>query len=341
MRILLIGTGNYYHIGTFFRSAIESLGHECIFIDEAEYFRLNTFVEKIIYRLRRKRPLNFTKFNHDILTTCQAQPEVVLVVKGAYISPDTLRKVRESNPAIIVNYATDDPFNNAVSTPAMIKSIPYYDLYLSTKKQIIPDLQKAGARAVEFIPFGYEPSLHYPEEPASDWEYQKYFCDVGFIGGADQDRVQLFEKVISNRQHVLHLYGAGWHKQPRFKAFDYGIALGRGYRLAINTARVSLGLVRRRNRDGHSMRSFEIPACGGFMLAERTEEHLELFREDIEAAYFSSTEELLDKLNYYLSHESARQKISKAGMKKVASIPCTYQDRMQQIIALLKTSYGF
>jgi spore maturation protein CgeB len=90
--------------------------------------------------------------------------------------------------------------------------------------------------------------------------------------------------------------------------------------------------VRRANRDDHVMRTFEIPACGAFMLTERTDTHLELFEEDREAAYFSSADELVSKVLYYLRHDSERMRISEAGYKKLSNGRHTYGDRLAQII---------
>lgn len=65
--------------------------------------------------------------------------------------------------------------------------------------------------------------------------------------------------------------------------------------------------------DAFTTRSFEIPAAGAMLLAERTVEHQELFDEDREAVFFGSSEELRDKLGYYLRNERARLAIATAG----------------------------
>ena len=84
------------------------------------------------------------------------------------------------------------------------------------------------------------------------------------------------------------------------------------------------------------MRTFEIPACSAFMLAERTDEHLELFKEDKEAVYFTSTEELVDKVAFYLKHEAARRQIAEAGYRRLTTGGFTYWDRLVQILECIE-----
>lgn len=68
------------------------------------------------------------------------------------------------------------------------------------------------------------------------------------------------------------------------------------------------------------------------MLSERTDEHLALFTEDKEMACFSSDEELVDKIRYYLAHDAERQRIAQAGYHRVTTGKNTYFDRLQEIL---------
>lgn len=335
MRVLLIGNGEFFHVGAFFKRSLAGLGYECTLINEQDYFRFSSLKEKVLFRLLGKRSTNYVRFNRDVLSACASKPEMIFVVQSIWLSPKTIQEIKARYTPVLINYATDDPFNRNVSTSDIVHSIPFYDFYITTKRRTISDIVSAGAKNVIFVPFGYEPALHFPEKPTSVDEVARYSSEVCFIGAADKDRISLFSKMLSKKPAQLHLYGGYWERYPKFRRIYRGMALGREYRLATSAAKISLGLVRHANRDGHSMRTFEIPACGGFLLAERTEEHLELFEEDKEAIYFSSDEELLDKIAFYLANDRSREAISLAGLKRARTSAYTYTDRLREILQLV------
>ena len=68
------------------------------------------------------------------------------------------------------------------------------------------------------------------------------------------------------------------------------------------------------------------------MLAERTDEHLKLFREDREAAFFSNSRELLDKARYYLAHDKERQAIATAGRDRCISSGYSIQNQLKRLL---------
>lgn len=344
MKIVLVGVGEFYHTGAFFERVLRDLGHECLFVDEQKYIG-NRFGESIAYRLWDKKPLRYREFNRKLVSiVAKFEPEVMLATKGSFISPEALIEMKRSSGALLVNYATDDPFNRRTSGRHIVDSIPLYDVYICTKRAIMEDVRRAGCPTVAFVPFGYEPSIYHPEQPITEGEQARFRSDVAFIGGADADRYPFFEALVDAIPNLdLHLYGGYWDRHHRLKKYHRGFATGRDYRLVIAGTKIAPCLVRRANRDGHVMRTFEVPACGGFMLHERTPELLEFYTEDKEVACFGSVEEFVAKVRYYLAHPEERDAVARSGHARC--IPAySYDQRMKRLLGYLSfcghTNFG-
>jgi len=339
MRILLVDTTLYHPTTPLFLDAVAASGHPYQFVDEEAFLAPleHSLVHKIGYRLLHRRPLSYWRFNRTLRNQALAfRPDLVLIVKGTYVAPGTLAAIRRETGAHLVNYATDDPFNPANATPDLLAAIPQYDLYCSTKRAILDDLRRAGARRVAHVFFAYKPDLHFPEVPASGEERRRFDADVAFIGGADRDRIPYAAAIAALPGVSLALYGGYWDRYPPLRSCARGFVVGREYRLALGGCRIALCLVRHANRDGHVMRSFEIPACGAFMLAEKTEEHRSLFTDGTDAAFFESPQDLTAQVRHYLTCDEERRRIAAAGHEHITAGGHTYRDRLNEILALVR-----
>lgn len=337
-RILYYETSAYAPSSGHFLEALRESGLEFRFFDEAPFLAglRRSRWHRAAYRFLGRRPLGAWALNRALLQAAtEFRPDILLVTKGPFVWPDTLRRIKRETGAQLVNFATDDPFNPANRTPDLVAAIPCYDLYLSTKRAIIPDLLAAGATRVEYLPFGYKPTEHFPEMPVNEEERRRFESDVAFIGAADADRVPLLERLAMLPGVRLALYGAGWERSPSLRLFARGFVYGRDYRLAATGAAINLGFVRRANRDGHAMRSFELPACGAFVLAEDTEEHRVIFQGSEAVAFVPRDEALAACVREWLAAPERRRAVAAEGLRRITSGGHRYADRLRQIINLL------
>jgi spore maturation protein CgeB len=292
---------------------------------------------RVLWRLAGRRPARLAAFSADVLATARRErPDVLLATGIAPIDEQTLKAVGQLGIRR-VNFLTDDPWNPVHRAPWFLSALPHYDHVWSPRHANLHDLRCVGVKGVAYLPFGYNPAVHWPQSPDTDSERREFDVEVLVAGGADAERVALLAPIVRSGVRVA-LYGGYWDRYSRTRRCARGFLDAERLRKATSTARVCLGLVRRANRDGHSMRTYEIPAMHGCLLAERTSDHERLFgREGESVLYFGTAEEAVRKVAWLLEHPSEREALARGGYALITSGGHTYRDRLAVMLGLAGT----
>ncbi|WDF68990.1 glycosyltransferase [Sphingobacterium oryzagri] len=262
--------------------------------------------------------------------------DVLWIDKGITINPDTLAHVRRLSPKTkIVSYSPDNMALKHNQSQNYLKCVPLYDVHFTTKSYILEDLKKLGAVRVEFTTKHYEQTFHYERDLAKE-EMDRLGGDVGFIGAWEKERCESILYLVNNGIKVK-VYGDGkWNDYKNIENLEIKPGVySEDYSKALQSFKISLCFLRKMNHDLQTSRTMEIPACGGFMLAERTIEHLELFEEGEEAEYFSSNEELLEKCRYYLINDDKRRSIAKGGKNRCATSGYSNEESIRRMLKIV------
>ncbi|PWJ55988.1 glycosyl transferase family 1 [Dyadobacter jejuensis] len=259
--------------------------------------------------------------------------DIIWIDKGITINPETLRCIKRLCPSTkIVSYSPDNMALRHNQSQNYLKCIPLYDIHFTTKSYILDKMKSLGAKRIEFTNKHYESSFHYPRTLTIE-ETERLGGDVGFIGAWEKERCDSILFLAENGVKVKVFGDGRWNNYRNIKNLEVlpGIFTDE-YSKALRAFKISLCFLRKINHDLQTSRSMEIPACGGFMLAERTIEHLSLFEEGKEADYFSSNEELLNKCQYYLENDDIRQTIILEGLKRCKLSGYSNEDSMNRMI---------
>lgn len=99
-------------------------------------------------------------------------------------------------------------------------------------------------------------------------------------------------------------------------------------------AKINLNISLRSILSGIPLRAFDIMGAGGFLLTNYQEDFLDFFVPGEDFVFYESKADLLDKINYYLKHESDRAQIAENGLRKV-SADHTYVHRVNEILSYI------
>jgi spore maturation protein CgeB len=253
----------------------------------------------------------------------ERQNDVLWVEKGVWTYPSTLAFAR-SRGCAIVHYNTDDLLGRHARSWLLRRGLPRYDLYLTTNRHNVGEVRRLYGVTAFRVGMGHDPALlDLRPTPRRDT------AAVVYVGHWEPHTEQ---GLLALRAAGIEVgvWGYNW-----FKARDRALRQARflphaAYTATLAGSTIALGFLSRWNRNDSTMRSFEIPALGLFLLAERTPEHEFLYGDGAAAALFSTPAELVEKARHYLAHPDEREAVAAAGHARVKAAGYSWTDHMRR-----------
>lgn len=321
MKILFIGSFSERSISRIRFEWMQRLGHEVFSVDYDRYFPFKRgwpLWKRVEQRLGYGP--SFLAVNREVLSAVKrVKPEVLWIEKGVFLFPRTVAACKNWC-GVIASFHPDDPFTRRGGKiwRHHLAGIRHYDVCFLATQAVVMDYRGLGAKYLYQFFHSYDPLWIRPL--LKDLEISDLEKSVIFVGHFEPERGAVMEAVHQFTPR-LFVSGWGWGQCRSLVLQEAGVLHDEGlwgddYAAAFSQAGIALNVLTRNHRDLSTTRSFEIPACGGFMLAERTVEHLLLFREGVEAEFWGDLEELQDKVKYYLAHPEEARAIGQRGRER-------------------------
>ena len=345
-------------------SALQRIGHKVHTVDSGMLWRSASYVQRT-----REQALcagsRIDAFNDAVYKAMRAvKPTLLWAEKQEFLDPSLLEDARRQG-ILTIHYNPDPYFTIAWKRTARAdECLRIYDVAVVTKRYELNRYSTHGARRVIYSPLGYDPIVHVPSSAVAG-----SLADVVFVGGWEPRRERLLAEAVGITPSI-GIWGYGWKaaQEHRFRPMralrlgrltpgrnlywgaperklaalirpgeaPHGEIYAEEYARAVAGARISLGFLRELCPDQHTTRTFELPAMGGFLFADRSDDHCEFFEEGREAEFFATAEEFRDKLSYYLSHEAQRVKLASAGRERCLNSGYSYDQRLSTILTQLE-----
>jgi hypothetical protein len=231
------------------------------------------------------------------------QPQVIICNAGGLgFRPEFAARLRQHSALLGIALSDPDVFE-----PATRHIAANFDYFLTNSEESVPQYRAQGVRA-DRLPFATSAQTFHPVEGRPELA-----ADVLILGRGLDDRIEP-ARALLNRFEV-HLYGEDWqtHGLP-----SRGFALGEEALAVLSSAKITLVL--NKSRSGHPIikpQLFDFLAAGAFVFTNQWDGLSEYFSFGKHLVGFNSTDELLEKVAYYLAHPVEAQQIREAGRQQV------------------------
>ena len=274
------------------------------------------------------KKLFFNKYNVIYFRLCLYYPKYLI------------RLIKYLNPkAVLICYMNDNPFESTQQSKHFkyyINNVTLFDINYIFRTRNFLHLEKLGSKLNKLhLPY-YCNLLHYYDE-SNNISNENPSTNILFLGHAENDmRLDCFDFLLENKIN-LKLGGGNFHQHSKERLFSMLLPVkyfyNEDYRKEISNSLCTLCFFSSLNHDVITTRVFEIIACGGLLVCQRKGFVETIFKEGEEALYFSTKDELLEKILFLKNNPKARKKIIIAGRKKLYSTRNEVNDRVKMIIS--------
>ncbi|MCE5170166.1 glycosyltransferase [Paenibacillus profundus] len=274
-------------------------------------------------------------------TAVQLRPDLVVALDGMDFPAEQVDEIRAHGIRTAL-WITDDPYY----TSMMADIVTHYDYVFTLEANSVPFYQGIGANA-HYLPFAAFPGQFRPIKTRSPLRQ-----NLTFIGSAYWNRVKSIEPILPQlMKRNIVISGLWWDRLSEFRKYAHQIQLGRWMdpqetAASYNGTKIVINMHRAHDDDSVNQnsanitaaspnpRTFEICSCGTLQLTDVRDDLARFYTPGEEIETYSSPEEMLDKIDYYLSHEQERREIALRGLARTLR-DHTYANRLNQMLSIV------
>ena len=324
MHILFFADGNLKYRGARYHFTYRRLvngfirnGHNIYFLSDTDTARAGNIF--------RSSKMGWRYCNNVFIETCyNFKPALIVLGQADTIQSESLTKVKSFLPQVKIVQYNVDPLFSQHNVNLLKSNLPDMDAtFVTTAGSILETLSHPDG-VVSFMPNPVDKSIDYPKcHERSDQKYDVFWSmrkneDVKKREGNPRIELPLF--LENNRRVKIDYYGLNGKPELWNAAYYHAIENAKmglnisqtyieGDNVNKNTTAKELYLYSS-DRISHYMGS------GLLTLSTRGHQLEEMFEEDREMVFFSSKEELLEKIIYYKQHDTERKAVARQGWEK-------------------------
>jgi len=262
---------------------------------------------------------DFKALNNSLINTVlKERPDLLLAVQINYeLWLETLNIIKDTFDVSTVCWTTDDSWKYEQFSRFMGKS---FDVITTTYSSVLSKYRNDGIKNVLLTQWAANSKMLKSPLPVKKCRYP-----ISFIGSAHGNRKRKI-KELQSLGFEISCFGHGW---------PVGSIAAQQIPGIMRESVISLNFSNSYGENQIKARTFEVPGSGGFLLTENAPGLERFYKIGTEIEVFKGTDDLAQKLKYFLEHPNERDRIARAGYIRTKR-EHIYEIRLKKIFEFAK-----